>query len=175
MVRYENYIKSACFEFERYKTLGDKTLEQLTDADLLWTYNKTDNSIALIIKHLAGNMLSRWTNFLTEDGEKLWRNRENEFIEPHKNKAETIAYWNAGWDCLFAALSQIDSGNFNTIIKIRNEEHTIIEAVNRQLAHNAAHVGQIVLIGKMCKGKEWDSLSIPKGDSNEFNLGKFNP
>ncbi|MFT5738141.1 MAG: hypothetical protein ACI9SG_002493 [Maribacter sp.] len=175
MYPWESFIDSARFEFERYKAMGDKTLYQLSEEDIQWTLNESDNSIALIVKHLVGNMHSRWTNFLTEDGEKEWRNRENEFTQPHKNKAELIAYWNTGWDCLFTALHQINSSNFDTIIKIRNEEHTIIEAVNRQLAHYASHVGQLVLIGKMRKGTKWVSLSIPKGDTKRFNHRKFKP
>ncbi|WP_281540703.1 DUF1572 family protein [Maribacter aestuarii] len=173
MLDLENYIQSVRLEFERYKTLGDKTFQQLSDEELLWKYSSTDNSIAQIVKHMAGNMLSRWTNFLTEDGEKPWRQRENEFSEPSTKKSEIITSWEQGWDCLFNALNQIDSKNFNTEIKIRNESHTIVEALNRQLAHYPNHVGQIVLLGKMIKGGEWRSLSIPKGESEAFNRMKF--
>lgn len=169
----QNYIESARFEFERYKLLGDKTLEQLSEQDLQWTYGPTDNSIALIVKHMVGNMLSRWTNFLTEDGEKTWRHRDEEFTLPPVTKVETIGLWNKGWDCLFQALDHLSNDNFNVTIKIRNEEHTLVEAINRQLAHYANHVGQIVLIGKMRKGKEWLPLSIPKGGSISFNKEKF--
>jgi len=168
-----NFLKSARYEFERYKTLGDKTFEQLSEKDLQWTYGGSDNSIALIVKHMAGNMLSRWTNFLTEDGEKEWRDREKEFMLPPKTKAETITLWNKGWDCFFHALEQLNEANFNAEIKIRNENHTPIEAIHRQLAHYANHVGQIVLIGKMLKGEEWISPSIPKGGSDSFNKVKF--
>jgi hypothetical protein len=173
MYPLDNYISSVRFEFERYKTLGDKTFEQLSEKDIHWTLNAEDNSIALIVKHLTGNMLSRWTNFLTEDGEKVWRNRENEFSNPYVNKAEMLANWTLGWDCLFTALDQVNDSNFNTIIKIRNENHTIVEALNRQLAHYSGHVGQIVLLGKICKGVDWKSLSIPKGGSQAFNDKKF--
>jgi len=175
MLSWKNYIESARFEFKRYKTMGDKTLSQVSEEDIHWSVNESDNSIAIIIKHLTGNMRSRWTHFLTEDGEKEWRNREAEFTEPPKSKVELIACWNAGWECLFTALHQINSSNFDTIIKIRNEEHTIVEAVNRQLAHYASHVGQLVLIGKMLKGSKWVSLSIPKGASEAFNQGKKDP
>lgn len=169
----ENYMQSARFEFERYKTLGDLTFKQLSEKDLQWRLNETDNSIALIVKHLVGNMQSRWTNFLTEDGEKLWRDRENEFTDPYVNKSEMLAAWASGWECLFNALNQVNTSNFNSLIKIRNGNHTIMEAVNRQLAHYAGHVGQIVLLGKMCKGKDWVPLSIPKGGSRAFNDNKF--
>lgn len=170
----ENYIKSVVFEFERYKALGNKTFEQLEEKDIHWTYSESDNSIAIIVKHLVGNMLSRWTNFLTEDGEKAWRNRENEFQNPYSSKIEMIDAWEKGWQCLFTALSLINAENFHLQIKIRNEAHTIYEAVNRQLAHYANHIGQIVFIGKMIQGNEWISLSIPKGKSSEFNKEKFN-
>jgi len=169
----QNYMKSALFELNRYKTLGDKTFEQLEEKDIHWAYSEYDNSIAIIVKHLSGNMLSRWTNFLIEDGEKTWRNRENEFDNPHTTKAEMIIAWEAGWHCLFEALETVNSSNFKTTIKIRNEPHTIIDGINRQLAHYANHVGQIVYIAKMIRGNKWISLSIPKGKSAEFNQHKF--
>lgn len=173
MGSWENYMYSARFEFERYKTLGDETFKQLSEEEIHWRFNETDNSIAVIVKHLAGNMRSRWTSFLTEDGEKDWRNRENEFSKPYINKAAMLADWASGWEFLFTALNQVNGTNFDSIIKIRNENHTIIEAVNRQLAHYAGHVGQIVLLGKIQKGKDWKSLSIPKDGSQAFNDEKF--
>lgn len=170
----DNYLQSVQFEFQRYKALGDKTIYQLSEKQLHWQFQETDNSIALIVKHVVGNMLSRWTNFLTEDGEKRWRNRESEFTNPPKSKQEIIAYWKKGWNCLFEALHSIDKSNFDSVIYIRGEAHTIIEALNRQLAHYANHVGQIVLLGKMIKGINWVSLSIPKGESNNFNEAMSN-
>lgn len=169
----QNYLKSTLFEFHRYKTLGNKTFDQLDEEHIHWKYNVSDNSIALIVKHMVGNMLSRWTNFLTEDGEKPWRNRESEFQNPYTTKRDMISAWEKGWNCLFDALKAINEENFLTKIRIRNEEHTILEAVNRQLAHYANHVGQIVLLGKMIKGDQWVSLSIPKGGSETFNNKKF--
>jgi hypothetical protein len=173
MTHQKNFIKSALFEFRRYKNLGDNTFTQLNDKELLWKYNETDNSISQIVKHISGNMLSRWTNFLTEDGEKSWRNRDTEFVHPFALKTEMVAAWEKGWDCLFEALATVNTNNFNASIKIRNEEHTIIEAVNRQLAHYANHVGQIVLLGKMIKGSQWVSLSVPKNESQAFNKVKM--
>lgn len=170
----DNYLQSVQFEFQRYKALGDKTFYQLSEKQLHWQLQETDNSIALIVKHMVGNMLSRWTNFLTEDGEKRWRNRESEFTNPPKSKEEIIAYWQKGWNCLFEALYSIDKLNFNSPIYIRGEAHTTIEALNRQLANYANHVGQIVLLGKMIKGADWVSLSIPKGESNNFNKAMSN-
>ena len=165
----ENYLESALFEFRRYKTLGDKTFVQLSDEEIHWKHNDSDNSIALIVKHLVGNMLSRWTNFLTEDGEKSWRNRESEFENPVIAKKEMIVSWEKGWQCLFDALNGIDESNFGNQIVIRGEAHTIPQAINRQLAHYANHVGQIVFIGKMIRGQDWISPSIAKGNSQAFN------
>lgn len=169
----KTYLDSVKFEFQRYKTMGDKTFAQITDADIQWKYTDSDNSIALIVKHMVGNMLSRWTNFLTEDGEKPWRGRDKEFEEPFLTKTEMISAWEKGWNCLFGALSNIDSSNFENHISIRGGDHTIIEAINRQLAHYANHVGQIVFVGKMIKGQDWVSLSIPKGASKAFNKKMF--
>lgn len=173
MNHQENYIKSALFEFQRYKRMGDSTFAQLTGKEVHWKYGKDDNSIAQIVKHLSGNMRSRWTNFLSEDGEKSWRDRESEFVEPPSSMKEVLDIWEKGWACLFEALNAIDDSNFNTIITIRQEPHTLIDAINRQLAHYANHVGQIVLLAKMIRGKDWVSLSIPKGKSEAFNKAKF--
>ncbi len=170
----QNYLESMLFEFRRYKTMGDATFAQLEDSDILWRYHDHDNSISQLVKHLSGNMLSRWTNFLSEDGEKPWRDRDTEFVEPFTTKEAMCAAWENGWQCLFDALGLVNPDNFNTMIKIRNEEHTLVEAINRQLAHYASHVGQIVLLGKMIKGDNWVSLSIPKGQSAAFNSKKFN-
>lgn len=173
MNHVEDYLKSVIFEFNRYKTIGDKTFRQLNSNDFFWQYHHTTNSIAIIVKHLNGNMLSRWTNFLLEDGEKTWRNREQEFQNSYANKEEIIVAWEKGWNYLFTALKAIDDSNFDTLIKIRNENHSVYEAINRQLAHYANHVGQIVFIGTMIKGSDWISVSIPKGKSAEFNSEKF--
>lgn len=169
----QSYLDSVKFEFRRYKAYGDKTFAQLTEEQLLRQPSKEDNSIAIIIKHLAGNMLSRWTNFLTEDGEKIWRKRDSEFERPPKSRNDLIELWEKGWNCLFTALDGINDSNFNTQIKIRDKEHSIPEAINRQLAHYASHVGQIIFLGKMIKGHEWESLSIPKGGSKAFNQKMF--
>ncbi len=170
----DNYLKSALHEFNRYKTLGDKTFAQLSEQEVQWSYLENENSISQIVKHIVGNMLSRWTNFLTEDGEKSWRNRDKEFVNPYTSKEEMIVAWEKGWKCLFDTLNTINETNFSSKVYIRGEVHTIVDAVNRQLAHYASHVGQIVLLGKMQKGSEWKSLSIPKGESKAFNAKKFN-
>lgn len=168
-----NYLESVRKQFEYYKILGEKTFDQLEDQDLFWQYNAASNSIAIIIKHLWGNMLSRWTDFLTTDGEKEWRDREREFEADIENRAELNKKWNEGWTCVFDALDSINESNFDTTIYVRNMGHTVPEAVNRQLAHYAYHIGQIVYIGRMVKDEEWQSLSIPKGKSKEYNAEKF--
>lgn len=168
-----NYLESARKQFEYYKMLGEKTFDQLEDQDLFWQYNEASNSIAIIVKHLWGNMLSRWTDFLTTDGEKEWRNREGEFEADIKTRTELFEKWNEGWACVFDALDSINESNFDTTIYIRNMGHTIPEAINRQLAHYAYHIGQIVYIGRMIKNEKWQSLSIPKGKSKEYNAEKF--
>jgi len=145
----------------------------LTEEELFWQYSETNNSIAVIVNHLWGNMLSRWTNFLTEDGEKEWRKRDLEFEDVIKTKAQLTERWEAGWECLFEALDSVNEENFDTTIYIRNMGHTITEAVNRQLAHYAYHVGQIVFIGTLIKGEAWKSLSIPRGKSGDYNQQRF--
>ena len=168
-----NYLQSVTKQFEYYKMLGERTMAQLSDEDLFWQYNEESNSIAIIIKHLWGNMLSRWTDFLTSDGEKEWRNRDGEFENDIPDKAELMKKWEEGWACVFHALSTINAHNFDTTIYIRNQGHTIVEAINRQLAHYASHIGQMIYIGRMIKAKDWQSLSIPKGQSKAFNQEKF--
>lgn len=167
------YLSSIRKEFQYYKFLGDKTIDQLNDQELHWQYNSESNSIAVIVKHLWGNMLSRWTDFLTADGEKPTRDREAEFENDIKDKRELLHKWEEGWACLFNAVNNLKEEDLSTIIYIRNEGHTVTEAINRQVAHYAYHVGQIVYIGKMIKDKDWKSLSIPRGKSQEFNADKF--
>ncbi|MDQ8142708.1 DUF1572 domain-containing protein [Chryseobacterium sp. CFS15] len=155
--------------FQYYKMLGDKSFEQLSDEQIFWQFNQESNSIAIIVKHVAGNMLSRWTNFLTEDGEKPWRNRDEEFLNTFQSKAEVLDYWEKGWKCLFEALSQINDQNLYSTIYIRNEGHSVIDAVFRQLAHYPYHIGQIVFIAKMMKNDDWKTLSIARNKSQDFN------
>lgn len=168
-----SYVSSVIKQFEYYKSLGDKTINRLTFEELQREFAKDSNSIAIIVKHLVGNMLSRWTNFLTEDGEKEWRHRDQEFQDTFKTKAELVETWNKGWDCLFHAIRPLTSEDLESIIYIRNQGHTVTEAINRQLAHYAYHIGQMVFLGKLLKGKQWESLSIPKGKSKSYNQEKF--
>ena len=169
----ESYLTSIIKQFEYYKSLGDKTFYQLTFEEIQWQSDKNSNSISIITKHIVGNMLSRWTNFLTEDGEKAWRNRDNEFTGDYNSKEEIIASWESGWVCLFKAIKPLNNDDLESIIYIRNQGHTVTEAINRQLAHYSYHIGQIVFLGKLLKGENWQSLSIPKGDSLKYNLEKF--
>jgi len=170
----ESYLVSIVKQFQYYKSLGDKTFNQLTFEELQWKSSEDSNSISIISKHIIGNMLSRWTNFLTEDGEKTERNRDSEFEDTYTSKEDLIAAWESGWFCLFNALKSLNNSDLERIIYIRNEGHTVIEAINRQLAHYPYHIGQIVFLGKLLKGNAWLSLSIPKGNSVTYNETKFN-
>lgn len=167
-----SYLTSVIRQFEYYKLLGEKTFDQVPDEKLSWQYNEDSNSIAIIVGHLRGNMLSRWTDFLTSDGEKDWRVREEEFENNFKSRTDLLQNWNEGWTSLINALKSLTENDLNKIIYIRNQGHTVIDAINRQLAHYSYHIGQIVYIGKMCSEK-WNSLSIPKGESKSFNAEKF--
>lgn len=169
----ESYLESIIKQFEYYKRLGDKTFEQLTLEDLQNEISEDSNSIAIIVKHISGNMLSRWTNFLTEDGEKSWRHRNREFEDAYETKEQILESWNAGWQCLFNAIKSLKSTDLEGVIYIRNEGHTVTEAINRQLAHYSYHIGQIVFLGKVFKGKDWQTLSIAKGASKKYNEDKF--
>ncbi|MEW7290718.1 DUF1572 family protein [Aquimarina sp. 2304DJ70-9] len=167
------YLEGIQKQFRYYKSLGEKTMNQLSDEHLFWQYNQDSNSIAMITKHLWGNMKSRWTDFLTTDGEKEWRERDAEFENDIKTKDELMSKWNDGWQCLFEALGSVNETNINQPVYIRNIEHSITEAINRQLAHYSYHIGQIVFIGKMIKSEQWQSLSIPKGESASYNKERF--
>lgn len=167
------YLESIKKQFAFYKQLGDNTFAQLEEADLFWQYNPESNSIAIMVKHLWGNMLSRWTDFLTTDGEKDFRNRDGEFEATIKTKAELIEKWEEGWQCLFDHINPLEAEQMTQLVYIRNMGHTVTEAINRQLAHYAYHVGQIVFLGRMIAGENWKSLSIPKGASKTYNQQKF--
>lgn len=167
------FLKSARFEFERYKTLGDQTLKALTQEQLHWRPHTTDNSVALLVQHMAGNMKSRWTNIWTEDGEKPWRKRETEFTVTDLDKAELLALWESGWDVLFSTMESITKAQLHQDISIRNEKLTLMAALHRQLAHYAYHVGQMVYLDKMMRKEQWSSLSIPPGGSEGFNAALF--
>ena len=167
-----NYLESVIKQFEFYKLLGEKTFAQITDEKLFGQYNEESNNIAVIVKHLWGNMLSRWTELLTTDGEKDWRNRDAEFENDLQTKEELLSKWNEGWKVFLDTLYSLKEEDLGKTIYIRNQGHTVMEAINRQLAHYPYHIGQIVCIGKMC-AESWRSLSIPKGASKSYNADKF--
>ena len=173
MMLNNSYLESIKKQFLYYKILGEKAMEQLQPEQLFVSVNDDTNSIATIVKHISGNMLSRWTDFLTSDGEKEWRNRDGEFEPTIKTKDELLTTWNQGWECFLNAINSLTPEQLTEIIYIRNEGHTVVEAINRQLAHYPYHVGQIVFYAKMLKESEWTSLSIPKHKSNSYNADKF--
>lgn len=168
-----HYIQNILKEFQRYKSLGDRTFAQLEEDEIHWRMSDEGNSIAILVKHMVGNMLSRFTDFLTADGEKPWRKRDMEFEDPFSSKREMIESWEKGWKCVFDAVAVLDQDNFDTTVFIRKEKHSIIEALNRQLGHYAYHTGQIVMTAKSIRGNQWKSLTIPKGKSEDFNKTMF--
>jgi hypothetical protein len=172
-----DFLRSANRQFLYYKTLGEKAIDQLETEQLFVSLNDDTNSIATIVKHLHGNMLSRWTDFLTTDGEKDTRNRDGEFDAStalsNQTKEQILSLWNEGWSCLFNTLNSLKPEDLSKIIYIRNEGHTVLEAINRQMAHYPYHVGQMVFYAKILKKSEWTSLSIPKNKSNDYNADKF--
>jgi hypothetical protein len=167
------YLDSVQKRLLYYKMLGDKTLDQLTGEQLHWQPPGDPNSIYLVIKHIHGNMLSRWTDFLTSDGEKPTRNRDREFEEDTATKAQVLAMWTAGWDCMMQAIGSLTETDLEKTVYIRSEPHSVVDAINRQVSHIPYHVGQIVYIGKMIQGNNWESLSIPRGQSQQYNQQKF--
>lgn len=156
--------------FEYYKKLGDDTFAQLSEEQLFWTYNSESNSIATLIKHISGNMESRWTNFLTEDGEKAWRNRDAEFVNDLISKEELVLLWEKGWAVLFDTLGEIEDIDGNKTVLIRGEQLTVDDALLRQLARYAYHIGQIIGIAKMLKNKDWKTLTIAKNESENYSI-----
>ncbi len=169
----KNYLESTDKLFRYYKSLGEKAMVQLSENQLREEPASDSNNIATIVKHLRGNMLSRWTDFLSSDGEKPWRERDREFEDTLETREEIMEAWEKGWNCLFEAIDPLQPEDLSRIVYIRNEGHTVLEAINRQLAHYAYHVGQIVYLAKQLQGAEFQSLSIPKGASEIYNQEKF--
>ena len=166
----QNYYDDAISALRAYKKLADKAIAQVKDEEFFITLDEEANSVAVIMKHMAGNMFSRWTDFLTSDGEKPDRNRDMEFvIEANTSKDDVIAYWERGWARVFEALEPLKLEDFEKTVTIRGETHTIVQAINRQLMHYSYHIGQIVFLAKHFRSNEWNSLSIPRNKSAEFN------
>lgn len=167
------FLESAISRFLTYKTLAEKTFAQLDEEQMNWQPAGNPNSIHVIVKHMSGNMCSRFTDFLTSDGEKPGRDRDAEFSAGTASKEEILAMWEKGWNCMFTALRDLQADDLVKTVYIRNEPHSVIDAINRQLGHYPYHVGQIVYLGKMMKQDNWQSLSIPVGQSQQYNKEKF--
>jgi len=164
----EIYLHNIKKLFKEYKNLGEGAMSQISDEHVNYSEDKNSNSIAIIVKHLTGNMLSRWTDFLNSDGEKEWRDRDSEFEGIIENKAQLFKFWNKGWDCLFEAVNPMTVEDLNKIVYIRKEPHSVIEAINRQLTHYSYHIGQIIYISKIIISDNWKSLSVPKNKTGKF-------
>jgi hypothetical protein len=163
-----SYLKDSLTLFRYYKKLADRAMAQVTDEHLLAVLDGEMNSIAIIVKHMAGNMRSRWTDFLTSDGEKNDRNRDTEFEDPPSTRDALLSMWEHGWRCLFAALEPLSDADINRTVTIRGEPHSVMQAINRQMGHYAYHCGQIVLLAKHFNSARWQSLSVPRRQSEAF-------
>jgi hypothetical protein len=166
----QHYLENVIAEFRSLKKLGDRAMEQLDDEQFFVTLDAESNSVAIIVKHLAGNMRSRWVDFLTSDGEKPDRNRDQEFvIDANTKRAEVIEWWERGWRDVFDAIEPLRPEDVMRTVTIRQEQHTVLQAIGRQLGHYASHVGQIVFLAKHLKSSEWKTLSVPRGQSEQIN------
>jgi len=157
-----SHLEDSLSLFRYYKKLGEDAMAQVADAELTVTLDSEMNSIALIVKHMVGNMRSRWTDFLTTDGEKPDRQRDSEFVEPFTSRAELMERWEAGWDYVWRAFGNLTDADMERVVTIRGERHSVMQAINRQLAHYPYHVGQIVMLAKHFRSEQWKSLTIPK-------------
>jgi hypothetical protein len=164
-----SYVEDSIALFGFYKKMAERAMEQVTEEQLFATLDEEMNSIAIIVKHMTGNMRSRWTDFLTSDGEKPDRNRDSEFVAPPATREELLNRWNDGWDTVFHALDPLTDSDLVRKVEIRGEPHSVMQAINRQIAHYAYHCGQIVFLAKHFKASEWKSLSVPRNKSAEFN------
>jgi uncharacterized protein DUF1572 len=164
-----SYLQDALSLLHYYKGLAERAMAQVTDEQLTLALDPEMNSIAIIVKHMAGNMRSRWTGFPSNDGESATRDRDSEFVDPPQSRAELMAVWEEGWRCVFSALEPLSDADLGRRVTIRGEAHSVMQAINRQLAHYAYHTGQIVFLAKQFQHDEWKSLSVPRGRSQEFN------
>jgi hypothetical protein len=164
-----SYLEDSLAIFRQYKALADRAMQQVTDEQLFSKLDEECNSISIIVKHMTGNMRSRWTDFLTTDGEKPSRDRDREFVDPPATRAALLEQWEAGWALLFGALEPLTDADLGRTVRIRGEAHSVMQAINRQIAHYAQHIGQIVLLAKHYAGAQWQSLSVPRNRSAEFN------
>jgi uncharacterized damage-inducible protein DinB len=164
-----SYLEDSLTIFRYYKSLAERAIAQVSDDQLLATLDGEMNSIAVIVKHVTSNMRSRWTDFLTRDGEKPGRDRDAEFVDPPPTREALLAAWEEGWNCVFTALEPLSDDDLGRTITIRGEAHSVMQAINREVAHYSYHCGQIVFLAKHLRSDAWKSLSIPRGRSNEFN------
>ena len=164
-----SYLEDSIALFRFYKKMAEGAIEQVKDEQLFATLDEEMNSIAIVVKHMAGNMRSRWTNFLTSDGEKPDRNRDTEFVEPPTTRGDLMRTWNDAWEKVFEALTPLSDADLERTVTIRGEPHSVMQAINRQIAHYAYHCGQIVFLAKHFKASEWKSLSVPRNKSADFN------
>jgi uncharacterized damage-inducible protein DinB len=164
-----SYVEDSVSLFHYYKKLAEGAMAQVSDEQLFATLDDEMNSIAIIVKHMAGNMRSRWTDFLTRDGEKPDRNRDSEFIEPPATRQDLLRLWNEGWERVLQALQPLSDADLQRTVSIRGEPHSVMQAINRQIAHYSYHAGQIVFLAKHFRGSDWKSLTVPRNKSAEFN------
>ncbi|MGH9519999.1 MAG: DUF1572 domain-containing protein, partial [Terriglobales bacterium] len=164
-----SYLADSLAIFRQQKRLAERAMAQVTDEQLFASLDAEANSIAVIVKHMAGNMRSRWTDFLTTDGEKPNRNRDSEFVDPPATRTALLAEWESGWGCLFSALEPLSDADLTRTVTIRGEAHSVMQAINRQVAHYAQHTGQIILLAKHFASDHWQSLSVPRNQSAAFN------
>lgn len=164
-----SYLEESIALFRQYKKLAEGAMVQVTDEQLFTTIDQESNSIAIIVKHMAGNMRSRWTDFLTTDGEKPTRDRDSEFVDAPQSRDALLHLWEEGWTCVFTALTPLTDADLDRTITIRGEPHSVMQAINRQVAHYSFHIGQIIFLAKHLQGSNWKSLSIPRNRSSEFN------
>lgn len=169
------FLSSIVNAFEANKRLADRAVEQLPDEKLHLALDANTNSIAVIMKHVAGNLLSRWTDFLSTDGEKPWRNRDQEFVDSFASRAEVVEYWERGWTCLFDALNSLKPADLEQTVAIRGEPHSVPLAAERSLAHTCYHIGQIVQVARILAGDNWNTLTIARGGSEQFNRANWGP
>jgi hypothetical protein len=164
-----SYIEDALAIFRQYKLLGERAMLQVSDQQLFASLDDESNSIAIIVKHIAGNMRSRWTDFLTTDGEKATRNRDGEFVDPPATREALMREWEDAWACVFGAIEPLTDADMGRVVTIRGEAHSVMQAINRQLSHYPMHVGQIILLAKHYAGERWQTLSVARNRSGEFN------
>lgn len=170
-----SFVSASIQAFRANRELAQRAIDQVSDEKLHLAIDENTNSIVVIMKHVSGNLRSRWTDFLSSDGEKDWRNRDSEFVDDFQSRAQLMEVWNRGWDCLFDSMEQLDDVDLDREVTIRGIPHTVPDAIARSLGHTCYHVGQIVLLARHHAGDQWETLTIPKGESEQFNRENWGP